>query len=283
MDKILIAGCGAIGLDLACALADTGHQVTGLKRNPPTLGRKNLDFVKADISRSGDLDELEHDFDHVFFILSPDNRDESSYRRVYESGLDNLSEKLGNAGCKAPWIFVSSTSVYGQCQGEWVDENSATEPASMQSRILLSAEQKLLALSSDNVIVRFSGIYGPGRLFLINKAKTKPVIQVNPPYYTNRIHQRDCVAILKFLLEKRLSGTRLEQCYLASDDAPATLWEVMTWLAQTVGLPPPVADSDKHSDMNKRCRNERIKQLGYVFEYPDFRSGYTELVSDLPD
>jgi len=281
MAKILIAGCGAIGSDLAYTLANSGHYVTGLKRNPPPSTHANLGFFKADITHANDLEGLESDFDQIFFILSPDKRDELSYGSVFETGLDNLVAKLSKTDFRAPWIFVSSTSVYGQCKGERVDEDSETEPHSDTSRIILAAEKKLLALNPDNIVVRFSGIYGPGREYLIRKAKTNPSVQYDPPYYTNRVHHRDCVSVLKFLNEKSLSGGKLEQCYLVSDDNPAALWEVMAWLAQLLKLPPPKPEYQKiEADMNKRCRNTRIKELGFTFEYPDYRKGYAELVCD---
>lgn len=279
MAKILIAGCGAIGLELAQALANSGHPVTGIKRNPPSSNLSNIQFYKADISRAEDLDGLESGFEQALFILSPDRRDELSYRNVYETGLGNLINKFTGAGCDAPWIFVSSTSVYGQRKGEWVDENSATMPNSATSRIILAAEKKLLALNPGNIAVRFSGIYGPGREYLIRKAKDNPKVQHNPPYYTNRIHQKDCVSVLKFLIEQRLAGRKLEQSYLVSDDDPAPLWDVMVWLTHAMGLPPPAPEEHPtDADMNKRCRNDRIKELGFTFDYPDYRKGYAEIV-----
>jgi len=106
-----------------------------------------------------------------------------------------------------------------------------------------------------------------------------PVIQQIPPYYTNRIHQLDCVGVLAFLLELRLAGVALEQCYLASDDDPAPLWEVISWLAERMSCPPPIIKSlENKSLMNKRCNNQRLTNLGYQFHYPCFKDGYLELI-----
>jgi nucleoside-diphosphate-sugar epimerase len=125
--------------------------------------------------------------------------------------------------------------------------------------------------------VRFSGIYGPGREYLLRMAKQTSSIQQNPPYYTNRIHQRDCVAVLAYLLKLRSSGISLEQCYLASDDDPAPLWDVITWLSGEMQCNPPVAKMiEDNCDMNKRCRNDRLKNLGY----PDYKTGYSILIHE---
>jgi nucleoside-diphosphate-sugar epimerase len=279
MAKILIIGCGSIGHQLAKTLADAGHDVTGLKRNPPQTHTENFKFIRADITSPTDLQVLDSDFEHVFFIVSADGRNESSYHDVYEAGLNNLLDRFAQIHCKAPWLFVSSTSVYGQTQGEWVDENSPTLPNKTTSLKIVAAEQKLMAHNPANVIVRFSGIYGPGREYLLRSAQQTPLIQQQPPYYTNRIHQRDCVNVLAFLLGQRLAGVKLEQCYLASDDDPAPMWDVMSWMTDKLNCTlPTVKITAADCDMNKRCRNDRLKKLGYHFIYPDFKTGYLELI-----
>ncbi len=279
MAKILIIGCGAIGTQLAHVLSAKGHQVTGLKRNPPETDSGNVDYFKADITLPADLSDLPTDFDTLYFILSPDGRNEESYRAIYESGLNNLLNTFSLAGSHPHWIFVSSTSVYGQSQGEWVDEDSIAQPENATSQLIRRAEQKLMELDPNTIVVRFSGIYGPGREYLLRMAMQAPAIQQNPPYYTNRIHEQDCIGVLVFLLECRLAGAALAQCYLASDDDPAPMWEVITWLTEQMGCQPPaVKRVDNHSHMNKRCNNQRLKALGYQFHYPSYKNGYLELI-----
>ena len=243
MAKILIVCCGAIGSELAGVLSAQGHNVTGLKRKPKASASGRINYIAADISSSADLADLDTDFTQAFFIVSPDGRNEQSYRAVYETGLNNLLAKLP----KTHWLMVSSTSVYGQSvasipyrlrrfrhpwqsvasipyrlrhfrhpwqsQGEWVDEDSVAEPANITSQLIRQAEQKLMDSNPANIVVRFSGIYGPGREYLLRLAMQAPAIQQTPPYFTNRIHQQDCVGVLSFLLEQHLAGNALDQCY----------------------------------------------------------------------
>ena len=278
MAKILIVGCGAIGSELAGVLSAKGHDVTGLKRKPPQSAAGSANYIAADISLPTDLESLDSDFAEAFFIVSPDGRKEQSYRTVYETGLNNLLARLPNAH----WIMVSSTSVYGQTQGEWVDEDSVAEPDHITSRSIRQAEQRLMTLNPANIVVRFSGIYGPGREYLLRQAIQTPAIQHTPPYFTNRIHQRDCIGVLSFLLEQHLTGKTLAQCYLASDDAPAPIWEVMGWLADRLHcLPPTVKAVGADASLNKRCSNARLKTLGYQFQYPGYKDGYLELIGAL--
>jgi len=276
MAKILIIGCGAIGTQLAHILSAKGHQVTGLKRNPPTSGNSQVKYVSADISSFSSLDNLDSGFDFVFFIVAPDERTEQAYRYVYELGLNNLLVKF----TRETWIFVSSTSVYSQSQGEWVDEESVAQPENIASLLIRQAEQKLMDVNPLNISVRFSGIYGEGREYLLRTAKQGAFVQKDPPYFTNRIHQDDCIGVLVFLLEQRLAGIALKQCYLASDDNPATTWEIMSWLAEQMHCKPPVEKiMAGNAEMNKRCDNTRLKRLGYQFIYPDYKQGYAALVS----
>lgn len=281
MAKILIIGCGAIGLELANKLVGYGHRVTGLKRTPPA-DIANVEFIRTDIAVQSDVARLDVDFDYIYFIVSADKRDRASYVNVYDTGLTNLIGHFTKAKSTARWIFVSSTSVYGQNQGEWVDEDSETAPTTSTAQLIVKAEQRLLSINPANIIVRFSGIYGPGREYLLRMAQQAPIIQKTPPYFTNRIHQKDCVGVLAYLLEQSLTGVKLDSCYLASDDTPAPLWDVVTWLTSQMQYLPPLEKSEMaNSGQNKRCRNERIKSLGYRFIYPGYQAGYGELINDL--
>ncbi len=278
MAKILIVGCGAIGRELGNHLSDAGHQVTGLKRNPPKVNPDKFVYYKADITLLTGLQKLDKDYDYVFFIVSPDHRDIDSYRSAFDTGLSNLTRLLPGA----VWFFISSTSVYGQSKGEWVDENSLASGNSSTSKIIVAAEKRIHVLNPGNIVVRFSGIYGPGREYLLRQAKQNSAVQQDPPYFTNRIHQRDCVGSLVFLLNQHLNGVKLSSCYLASDDCPAPMWEVMSWLTEQLSYPPPLAKTTpQDADMNKRCSNDRLKNLGYRFTYPDFRDGYSELIRSI--
>jgi nucleoside-diphosphate-sugar epimerase len=279
MANVLIIGCGDIGSALAKLLSKHGHQVTGVKRHPPAQPG-NINYIAADITVASELEVLAaKDFELVFFIVSADGRNEQSYRDIYDTGLNNLISLFARNKRNPRWLFVSSTSVYGQDNGEWVDETSLAQPTNSTSRWIIQAEQTLQLLSPKNIIVRFSGIYGPGREYLLRTAQQAPMIQQSPPYYTNRIHQDDCLGILAFLLQQHLADVALESCYLASDDNPAPMWEVISWLASEMHCPQPqVKQVPDNAPMNKRCSNQRLKALGYRFKYPSYSDGYLPLI-----
>lgn len=275
MAAILLVGCGDLGTALATRLVAAGHRVTALKRSPPTQPIAGVDYHRVDLRR--DLPDLPGaNFAQAFVILSPGARDAAAYRALYVDGIERLAAAL--AGRVGRWFFVSSTSVYGQCHGEWVDEDSVTEPATATARCLLAAEQRLAESGAPATTVRFSGIYGPGRERLLRQIAAGEPVQYDPPLYTNRIHRDDCVGVLELLHRRALQGATLAPRYLASDDCPAPLGTVARGLANALGVPPP-PPGPGNGEQNKRCGNERIRALGYRFRFSDWRTGYLPLIA----
>lgn len=274
--RILIAGCGGIGTAVGAALANQGHHVVGLRRSAVTAEASGICYFKADLTRPETLHNLPVNFDLVLVIVTPSERSEAGYKAIYLQGVGHLLEHFASQGAKVPVIYVSSTRVYGQQCGEWVDENSITEPADAYGRILLEAEQQVLVQSGANTIVRFSGIYGRGSRFMQKLAAQGKPIQYSPPSFTNRVHRDDCVGVLTFLANKVLSGESLASHYLVSDDDPAPKWDVVAWLADQASLPQPAQQVlTEKTGQGKRCSNHRIREAGYVFLYPSYRDGYS--------
>lgn len=275
MARVLLAGCGDLGTALAARLVAAGHRVTALKRTPPAPPVPGVDYRCADLTRKAP-DLAGATFDQAFVILAPGARDAAAYQALYVHGIARLAETF--AGRVGHWFFVSSTSVYGQRHGEWVDEDSPTEPATATARCLLAAERRLAASGAPATTIRFSGIYGPGRERLLRQIAAGEPVQYDPPTYTNRIHREDCIGALELLHRRALEGRPLAPVYLASDDCPAPLGTVARGLASALGLPPPPPQAGT-GEQNKRCRNDRIKALGHRLQFPDWRAGYLPLIA----
>jgi len=280
MAEVLIAGCGDVGVRLGALLTADGHAVTGVRRRPPAGGRDTqagaFAWAAADLADRPSLAALPPACDLLCFLASPRFGDEDSYRAIYEDGVANLAALYP----AAPWLFVSSTGVYAQQGGQWVDEDSAVEPVDATRALLHRAEETVLGRGDGHVVVRFSGIYGAGRERLLERLRSGAPVRREPPSYTNRIHQDDCAGVLRFLVARRLADQSLSPLYLASDDDPAPVWDVMTWLATRLGLPePPASDAPADAPRNKRCSNRRLRELGFTFRYPTFREGYGALIA----
>jgi nucleoside-diphosphate-sugar epimerase len=179
--------------------------------------------------------------------------------------------------------LVSSTSVYGQNGGEWVDENAITESESPTARVLRDAEMQILAHPPGNTVVRFSGIYGAGRQRLLRVVADGEPVQYEPPTYTNRVHRADCIGVLLFLLERRWTGIALDRIYLASDCEPASAGAVASWIAAQLGRAPPPArvGNGGVAGANKPSSRARLQSMGYRFQFPTFREGYGSMIQAL--
>jgi nucleoside-diphosphate-sugar epimerase len=274
MAAVLLAGCGDLGSALAARLVAAGHWVSALKRSPPQRPVPGVDYHCADLAL-GAPDLGGASFDQVFVILAPGARDPETYRALYDTGVVHLMDVL--RGRVGHWFFVSSTSVYGQNAGEWVDEDSCTRPVAATARHLLAAEAHLAASGAPATAIRFSGIYGPGRERFLGQIVQGAPVQYDPPCYGNRIHREDCIGVLEFLHRRALSGAPLAPRYLASDCCPAPLGAVARGLAAALGVPAPPGKTG--GGRNKRCRNDRLRALGYRFRFPDWRAGYLPLIA----
>lgn len=283
MSRILIAGCGYVGSALARELVADSHTVFGLRRHPASVP-PGVEPIAADLAVRRSLGELPPELEAVVYAASPGGRDEALYRTTFVNGLRNLLEAL-DAQQQRPRrvVFVSSTGVYGQTRGEWVDECSATEPADDTGRLLLEGESVLRGGPFPGVVLRLGGIYGPRRTRLVDQVRQgHAVIARGGARYTNRIHRDDCVGAIHHLL-------RLEDpadVYLGVDHAPEDEAVVLRWLAGALGAPAPrVAGRGEEPPRgrrgNKRCRNDRLVASGYTFRYPTYREGYTALLAEM--
>jgi len=279
---ILIAGCGDVGGALAERLRDAGHRVAGLRRRAGLLPA-GIEPLAADLGEPATLALLgERRFDIVVVSSAAGRFDEDHYRRVYVEGLANLLDVLRGT----PHVLLaSSTAVYHQCDGEWVDEDSPTEPHGFSGRILLQAEALLRERAAHRAtVLRFGGIYGPGRERLLREVAAGIGCAREPVRYTNRIHREDCAGILQFLVGRLLRGETLAPLYLGVDSEPAPMWEVRHWIAAELGVALDDAAGGAQGGRapgSKRCSNRRLLEAGYALRYPDFRAGYAPLIAPL--
>ncbi|MCB1032725.1 MAG: SDR family oxidoreductase [Acidobacteria bacterium] len=272
---MLIAGCGYVGAALARQLAGHGHEVFGLRRSS---GKETpgVRWVSADLARRETLADLPVDLDHVFYSAAADGSTEEAYHRAYVQGARNLLTALEAQGTSPKRVFfTSSTGVYGQSGGEWVDETSPTEPPRATGRILLEAEAVFHAGPFPATVLRLAGIYGPGRTRLIDQVRHgEAYLPSGPPLYTNRIHRDDCAGALAHLMELQDPAA----VYLGVDHEPVLKSDVQAWIATRLDLPPLPEPPTGVTPAGKRCRNARLVESGYTFLYPSFREGYGEIL-----
>ena len=282
MARVLIAGCGDVGTALGLLLVQRGHQVWGLRRQTANLPSV-LRPLPADISQPESLRGLPESVDFVFYTAAAGKADADTYRAVYVEGVKHILQALlGRDQRIKRFFYTSSTGVYGQQRGEWVNEDSPTEPTNFSGQLILEGEQVVSNALCAATSIRFGGIYGPGRHRLIDRVKAGATCTSEPPLYTNRIHRDDCAGMLRHLLEV----DRPKNLYLGVDCEPATECEVMAWLAERLGVARPRCVRYEGGEMsrtrgNKRCDNARLLESGFQFQYPTFRQGYATVLQNL--
>ncbi|MFH1066368.1 MAG: NAD-dependent epimerase/dehydratase family protein, partial [bacterium] len=186
--KILIIGAGYIGLPLACSLKEQGHKVAGWVASETSRARleeKGLQTICADVADEKAWAQCDKNWDAVVYCISSSRQGLKAFAAVHQRGLE-LALSHG-----APrFLYVSSTSVYGQNDGSEVNENLPTHPTSEKGKILLEAEERVK--KCGGVIARLAGIYGPERGFWLQKILSgAPVIEGNGERWLNQIHRDD--------------------------------------------------------------------------------------------
>lgn len=277
-EKLLIIGCGDIGQRLAHQLDPNRYQITGLRRHPPEDSHR-LQYLACDATQSGQLDAIlgREEVDVIVISMTPAERSDAGYERAYVQTCRNLTAGLKHHQRQPRlMVFVSSTGVYGQSDGSWVDELSPTLPDGFSGKRLLEAEQIIQQSGFAHCIVRFSGIYGPGRNRLIEQVKQKRASA--SPHYTNRIHADDCAGVLAHMIELQRTQN-LAPVYLASDSSPTPMIEVVSWIAGQLGVEDFLSPDAVNERGDKRISNRRLLASGYALRYADFRTGYAELIN----
>jgi nucleoside-diphosphate-sugar epimerase len=281
--RVLIIGCGYVGLPLGADLARQGHEVFGLRRSASAKSKLEAAGIKplfADITRPETLAGLPGSFDWVVNCAASGGGDTGDYRRIYVEGTRNVVEWLSPHPPKK-FVYTSSTSVYGQTDGSWVTETSPAEPSAATSRILAATEEMLIDAVRHTgfpaVILRVAGIYGPDRGYWLKQVlENRARIEGKGDRILNMIHRDDVVGCIIAALE----GGRPGGIYNAVDDEPASQLDLFRWLAAELGqsLPPSAPEepgSRTRGFTNKKVSNQKLKtELGYRFKFPTFRQGY---------
>lgn len=279
--RLLIAGCGDLGMRVAHRiLQNPANRVWGLRRtfenNDETI--PGLTWHRADLSVPETLADLPEGITHILFSAAPNVRTEKEYRAVYLNGLQNIVS-AGYNPALTRIIFVSSTAVYGEHSGEWVDEQTPIHPKNFNGCVLAEAEKWLeqfgLKKSLATINVRLSGIYGPGRTYLLEKLKLGQAGAPSMPvHWTNRIHVDDASAAVVHLL----SLTHPEKTYIVTDSTPLPMRTLYEDLAQRVGGPVPAEGAAPDFVGSKRLSNAKLLATGFKLRWPDCREGYAQLI-----
>ncbi|PZF54099.1 SDR family NAD(P)-dependent oxidoreductase [Curtobacterium sp. MCSS17_008] len=267
---VVIAGCGDLGTEAALRFAALGHPVTGLRRRAelvpsPVTGRS--------VDLRHEVPTIDPDTGVVVVAFAAGSRDVDEYRATYVDGLRNVLDGIDASGASPRVIVVSSTAVYDVDDGSEVTEETPARAASPTAGVLIEAEALLRERAPGAVLVRLSGIYGPGRERLLDQLRQgRATLSTSASPHTNRVHRDDAAAALV-----HLAGVDdPAPTYLGTDDEPVRLDDVLVFLADELGVPRPprAAPEGRQTGGDKRLSNALLRSTGWEPRYPTFREGY---------
>jgi nucleoside-diphosphate-sugar epimerase len=292
--RVGILGCGYVGLELGRQLREA-HDVVGVRRSEDgieAIESTGFEGVQADVTDADSLAAVP-DVDWLVFAASSGGRGAEAAREVYVDGLATAIDHFwSREDAPERLVYTSSTGVYGDHDGAWVDEETPLDPQTEKTQVLAEAEriarERPVEHGGHGTVARYAGLYGPER-YRLERYLDGPV----PAGYLNMVHRDDAAGAVRFLLEE----AHREEVVLVVDDEPVEKWAFADWLAEQCEVPfPPkqtteerLADPDlsetakRRIETSKRCSNDRLRELGYEPRYPTFRSGYRAAIEGYRD
>ncbi|PYI39442.1 NAD(P)-dependent oxidoreductase [Arthrobacter psychrolactophilus] len=276
---ILIVGCGDLGTEIGLRLVASGQDVLAWRRNSELLPHC---FDRASVDLANELPTIPQSVTTVVITVAASSHTEEAYRLAHITGLTKVLDALERDHLVPEKVLlISSTTVYGNTTGH-VDESTVAEPNSFSGRITLQAEENLHAryagTATKSIVLRLSGIYGPGRTRLIDLVKNLGAVIPDSPRLTNRIHRDDAAAAAVHLL----TIPSADPLYLGVDDHPVDLGKVLRFLARELNSDePPTGPVPITRGGDKRCSNSLLKGTGFEFSYPSYIEGYRALLQGI--
>lgn len=278
--RALVIGCGYLGQRVAALWQAQGQTVFAVTRSADRareFAARGWTPVVADVCDAASLQALPT-VDVALFAVGFDRTAGRSQAEVYVDGLQQVLDRLRGRCPRV--IHISSSSVYGQHAGEWVDEDSPCEPTQPGGVNCLAAERRVLAAAEHGgpagLVLRLSGIYGPDRLLSrIDGLRQQKPLAGTGDAWLNLIHVADAASAVVACAERGTAG----RVWLVSDNEPVRRRDYYEHLAGLIGAPTPTFDASEPArhgagGLNKRCRNTRmVQELGVTLRYPTYRAG----------
>ena len=272
--KVLQIGCGGLGTLIAQETLAHGHELTIVRRSnqavPESAQVLHLDVVNGEALAA--LAELQPEI--LLYCLAP--VEGQSYHQTYVQGLKNVLAHVSKSALRHVF-FISSTGIYGEHQGEFIDDSTAVVPLDADGQVMLDAERLLYALPCGHSALRVSGIYGPQRLYLLRAVQDK-ARWPKGAHWTNRIHERDVARAVVHLYEQVANQAVLPAHCIVTDGVPALQHEVLQWMAARLQVPLPDTPP-LQPQTGKRITNQFLPQSGFKLLFADYKAGYESILA----
>jgi nucleoside-diphosphate-sugar epimerase len=289
LKDVLIVGCGDIGVRVARQVQQAGGNVIGLARSEASAGRLlalGIDPVIANLDDAASLNALPTAGKLIFYFAPPPGGG------PFDSRMRNFCQAVDSGQVPAKIVYISTSGVYGDCRGEWVTEQTPINPQTSRAQRRADAEATLSEWARRHalpvVILRVTGIYGPGRLPLARVQQGHPILREEESPPTNRIHADDLADVCIRAAEKAVDG----DIFNVSDGQPGTMTQYFNTVCDLLGLPrlPQIDMQEARQVMNpmmlsyltetRRMDNRKMmEQLDVTLMYPDLSSGLKNVIA----
>jgi len=283
----LIFGCGYLGERVAKLWSDAGDDVcvaTRCVERATVLEAEGYKTVVADVANAETLIDLPS-VDTVLFAVGFDRSSDHSIHEVYAGGVKNVLAALPSS--VEHFIYISTTGVYGNADGEWVDETTPPNPQRDGGKASLTAEQHIheMGLGANATILRLAGIYGLGRIPYLDKLRAGERIAAPSEGWLNLIHVDDAATIV-LAAESATTQAVGPRVYCVSDGQPVVRGDYYREVAGLIGADPPrftAPDADSpaaaRASADKRISNAKLcRELGCELKYPSYREGLAAIL-----
>lgn len=284
-NPIAIIGCGHIGKLLAQQLLKKNISVTGYVSSDSSFSEcKNRNISCEIIDLDKPLENIVLTGQRLIYLAPPPRSGKIDTR---------ITNFLNSIAKQAPekFVLISTTGVYGDCQGKWIDESAPLKPNADRAFRRVDAEQQVQKfcqrLKIPLVILRVPGIYGPGKIPLARIKSGQAIVNKQDSPFTNRIHADDLVSIC----ERALLQTEITGIYNATDGNPGTMYDYFVGIASAMDLPAPPAISLAEAQQqlsagmlaymaeSRRIDNKKLlKDFDIFLQYPDLKAGLKDIV-----
>ena len=269
--QVLILGCGDIGTRVGLSLLEKDWDVTAVRRNPDLLP-EGFERRGADLTDEKALsDLLLVEPDYVVVTPMPQSYDPLGYRGGFAGVAKILAGQRWFSKCRRA-IWISSTRVYAESQGGWVDEHSPLNTAEPQAMAMVAAEATIRRAVTATII-RPAGVYGDPEGMLMRRVRAGEGGETGA-LYGNRIHREDLSRLIVHCLERDAAGGSVPPTLVGADDDQAPTHEVEDWLAARLNVTLSRQAGRSIARGNRRCRNALLKKIDFRLSYPTWREGY---------
>ena len=279
-NSLLIIGCGDLGNRLGSLMSDLNWCVYGMRRDISQIS-PSIKGISADLYQNECPTNWPNiPLDYIVFCVAPTVNERSQYNELYYQGLQNVLQWLEIKKQRPKkLLIISSTAVYAQNNGEWVNEESPAEPQSIQGKTMLAMENLAKKSAIDTTIIRLSGIYGPNRYYLIKQAIKGINYPKIPLLYANRIHIEDAASLIHSIISFHQQGNKLPSQYIGVDDSPSSIQETLTWLRAELNTDVLASDYSERRTGSKRLSNSLAQTTGWKPKYKNYQEGYKEILA----